>query len=81
MKVYVLTYEVNAYDQEGEYFAHVFKDCPSVEELLPVLIEHGYIENHWTDDYKKEVATHVLEGRGRKRDEFKWFWLNEVNLK
>lgn len=79
--VWVLTYEVNAYDQEGAYFAEVFKERPSAEALTLVLIDHNYIEKYWTKEYQNEVAQRIISGVGRKSDEHRWFTLEEVNLK
>jgi len=34
MKIYILTREINAYDQDGEYFVAAFRDKPTSDELL-----------------------------------------------
>lgn len=45
MEVWVLTYEVNDYDQHGEYFLAVFKEKPTLEELMSFDIPEDYAQS------------------------------------
>ena len=65
---WVLTFECNDYDQHGEYFEAVFKNKPSVQQL----IDQGVAES--------EVEL-TLQGGGRREDEGLWYNLKEVKLK
>ena len=42
MEVWVLTEEVNDYNQYGEYFLAVFKEKPTLEELMSFDIPEDY---------------------------------------
>lgn len=64
MKVWILTYEVNAYDQYGEYFQAVFANKPTHEQLT----KHG-VPQH--------ALRHVLNGGGRIKFEDEW-WILEL---
>lgn len=67
--VWVLTMEVNAYDQEGEYFLAVWGHRPSLEELEQHIIGSGYAE-------------HLLETGGGRRSQShdQWYWLRENTI-
>lgn len=69
-KVFVLTYEVNEYDQQGEYFVAVFNERPGISELKRLL--------ETEDD---ELAYHVQTGGGRQGYEYKWRNLQEEELR
>ena len=47
MKVWVLTWEVNDYDQYGEYFKSCFKEKPTPEQLASIT---GESEGYWRDN-------------------------------
>ncbi len=65
MNMYVLTREINAYDQDGVYFENVWDHKPSVRELSAFV--------------PKEKALFLLEtGGGRVDLENEWFYLTEV---
>ena len=64
MKVFVLTFEHNDYDQHGEYFFAVFANKPTREQLLACQISEADVE-------------HVLSGGGRQGIEDLWFNLRE----
>lgn len=68
--MWVLTCEVNAYYQEGEYFVAAFMDKPSKDSLRDVL--------KWYGDATDPLLDHVLAGGGRIDSENLWFFLNEV---
>ena len=63
--VWILTREINEYDQDGEYFVTVFKDKPTESDLFA---------NGVPD---KETAKHVLDGGGRIGIENTWWHLRE----
>lgn len=65
--VWILTKEINQYDQEGEYFVAVFKDKPHHTQLT----SHGVPQNR---------LRHVLNGGGRVDAEYEWFFLREESL-
>ena len=67
MKVWVLTREINEYNQDGEYFVAVFANEPMYTHLL----ECGVPFNR---------LGHVLNGGGRIGDENEWFYLREYNI-
>lgn len=58
--VWILTMEVNAYDQCGEYFVAVYKDKPTHQQLSE-------------QDVPTNRLRHVLDGGGRKDDEDTWY--------
>ncbi len=70
MKVWILTKEINDYNQEGEYFIEVYAQKPTLDQLREVV--HFSIEN----DYK-----HLLQGGGQRGCEYEWYCLNEVEVK
>jgi len=65
MKLFVITYEVNDYDQYGEYFVMAFAKRPALEDLKSLEV----------DDRTK---THILAGGGRRGIEREWYTLCEV---
>ena len=65
MTVWILTREVNDYDQEGEYFLAAFHgEKPSVESLRGVGVP-------------RKACAHVRRKGGRVKDENEWFFLRE----
>lgn len=73
-KVWVLTYEVNDYDQHGEYFLAVFEKKPTYEQVVDFL----------SDNYRnvgtlvKAVFRLVDSGGGRIHNEDTWYHLRAV---
>lgn len=65
MKVWVLTYEVNEYDQEGDYFLGVFADKPTKEQMIGA----GVIFD------RDQTYEHILSGGGRVNIENRWYLL------
>jgi shikimate kinase len=64
--IYVLTREINQYDQDGEYFVHAWNYKPTTEDI----IQHVG---------SSIVATHVAStGGGRIMHEEEWYHLREV---
>lgn len=45
MEVWVLTEEVNDYNQYGEYFLAVFREKPTLEELMSFDIPEDYAQS------------------------------------
>lgn len=64
MKVWILTREINMYDQAGEYFVAVFANKPTHHQLT----EYGVATNR---------LRHTLNGGGRVEYEDEWFILTE----
>lgn len=65
--VFVLTREINEYDQEGSYFVAVFGTKPTRKQLEKVNVPPQFVD-------------HVLRGGGRIDIEDEWFYLEEYNL-
>lgn len=66
---WVLTEEHNLYDQQGEYFVDVFREKPTLQQLINVV---GCAEDY---------AAHILSGGGRVYPEDQWYFLREVEMK
>lgn len=77
-KVWVLTREINQYDQDGEYFVCVFAEKPSTQKLAEVMQK----QDHGATDVMEAVAflEHLRAGGGRRKYEDTWFHLKEVEL-
>lgn len=67
--VWILTREVNGYDQEGEYFEGVFKDKPSFDYLSQLLHTNN-----------RSLINHILNGGGRMNKEDMWYYLREYDI-
>lgn len=67
MKVWILTMELNRYEQYGEYFIKAYKNKPTREQLL--VAEDSINENN---------VDWILAGGGRENIEDIWFKLNEI---
>jgi len=63
--VFVLTMEVNDYEQIGPCFVAVFFEKPTLEQLF----DKGIPRNE---------CQHVLEGGGRLSDNDTWWYLEEI---
>jgi hypothetical protein len=70
MKAWILTREINEYDQDGEYFVAVFRSKPSHEILEDILNIDPY--------YGKKLIEHILAGGGRRDNEHEWYHLRHV---
>ena len=68
MKVWILTYEVNDYDQCGEYFIEAYAERPTFAQLI-------------AEDVPQNRIRHVMNGGGRVGYEETWFFLKERELK
>lgn len=67
MKIFVLTREINQYDQDGEYFVEVYASKPSYQQLIEVGVPRNRIR-------------HVMNGGGRVGTEDQWFFLREKEV-
>lgn len=81
-KVWVLTREINEYDQHGEYFSAVFKERPTLEVLA------NYFKDKAGDElFPRNVMDavafleHLRAGGGRRGSEDIWFHLKEQVLR
>jgi hypothetical protein len=63
--IWVLTEEYNDYDQHGQYFVAAWKDKPSITQLMKV------------EGVSESDAKHILQGGGRRGDEYQWYSLLE----
>lgn len=68
--VWVLTREINQYDQDGEYFVDVFAEKPTRDQI------QGLCDIVNNEDY----ISHVMNGGGRKEREDEWWNLREHSL-
>ena len=68
MDVWILTREVNEYEQQGEYFVAVFGGKPAHEELTALGVPRNRLR-------------HVLNGGGRVVHENEWFHLSSHTVK
>ena len=71
MKIYVLTREVNEYDQDGEYFVAAYQQLPTPQQL-------------WDVGVPQNRTRHVINGGGRIiKDSYydqEWWMLREYEL-
>lgn len=65
--IWILTREVNKYDQEGSYFVAAFLTKPTAAELRAVTWAHA------SDEY----IEHLLSGGGCLVDADEWHWLTQ----
>ena len=65
LEIYVLTREINEYDQDGAYFETLFFGKPTIDEIKKYTIN---------DD---DVAKHILNGGGRIKHENTWWYLKK----
>ena len=64
MSIWVLTREINQYDQDGEYFVDAWQEKPT----HVILTNLGVPQNR---------LRHVMNGGGRVGTEDEWFYLRE----
>lgn len=65
--MWIVTREVNAYDQEGEYFIAAYDHKPTFQELK-LLLPHK----------KDSVVGKLTRGGGREDSEYEWYYLFEI---
>lgn len=77
--IWVLTKEINAYDQEGAYFVAAFEGKPDYAQLANVLKTQAGIAHQ---NVMEGIAflDHLLKGGGRQGLEDTWFLLEQVEL-
>lgn len=66
MTVWILTREINQYDQDGEYFEYVFREKPSILKLKALY-----------PDLSDEYLLHIINKGGRANFEDTWYHLYE----
>ena len=64
MSIWILTREINEYDQDGEYFVDAWNEKPSHQLLTAAGVPQNRLR-------------HVLNGGGRVGFENQWFYLRE----
>lgn len=77
-KVWVLTYEINDYNQEGEYFLAAFDGKPTHKRLAEALTGARAMPGDIMDGIA--FLEHLLAGGGRRGVEDTWYNLSEVVL-
>lgn len=84
MKIWIVTYEINAYDQEGEYFHSAHKDKFDYDKALNFLHENGVLNKDYKyqdKNYINKCVEKFLTGGGRINTEHRWFNLREEVIK
>jgi len=78
--VYVLTFELNDYDQHGDYILTVFESLPTLQELSAWFSKHN--ETPRFRDMGEAVAffEHLRQGGGRQDREDMWYSLYFVSF-
>lgn len=76
--MWILTREVNAYDQEGEYFVAAFLHKPTYADLVEVFkqIDKDKVRARFEN---REFLEHLLRGGGRRDVEWEWYFLKEYS--
>ena len=72
-KVYVLTEDINDYNQHGEYFLGVFKDIPTLEEVNACGAYFGKI-------YKEQYKLLIKDGYLQNQPDYEFLFLRGVQL-
>lgn len=75
MKVWVLTREINEYDQDGAYFETVFAEKPTVKAIANYLTGKVHMGDVMA---ALALCEHIIAGGGRIGSESEWFNLEEV---
>lgn len=70
---WVLTRQINEYNQDGEYFEAVFAEKPDYDKLAKVLLSKGW-------DSKEMIDNLLNNGGGRQGREETWYNLREEDL-
>lgn len=76
---WVLTSEVNDYDQHGEYFCAAWADKPTVEQLA----DYFATTNSGPEGDIMEIVAyllHITNGGGRRKAEHEWWNLRYVEF-
>lgn len=71
--VWILTYELNEYGQDGDYYLAVFKEKPDWRDLERALMHHPWFTLPEDEEYRQALLAHILEGGGRRGTEWVWF--------
>lgn len=75
--VFVLTREINEYNQEGAYFVAAFAERPSVGALAEAMEGFNVPGNLMS---AIALLEHIRNGGGRQGSENEWFALGAVEL-
>lgn len=75
--VWILTREVNQYDQEGAYFVAAFKSKPTIQQLTEFGVDAWESCSGLT---LEEYIKHIHDGGGRVAVEQSWYNLEEFGL-
>ena len=72
-KVYVLTEEINDYNQHGEYFLGAFKNVPTFKEVNNCDAYFGKID-------KEQYKLLIKDGCLQNKPDYEFLYLREVEL-
>ena len=72
-KVYVLTEEINDYNQHGEYFLGAFKNVPTFKEVNNCDAYFGKID-------KEQYKSLIKDGCLQNKPDYEFLYLREVEL-
>jgi hypothetical protein len=74
--VWILTREINAYDQDGEYYVKAWINKPTEQDIKTIFTQEcGYY--YWDNGKISSLVQHVLSGGGRREYETEWYYLRE----
>jgi len=65
--MWVVTREINEYDQDGEYFVTAYKNKPNLQNLRKLLPNETDV-----------TILKLMNGGGRQDVEYEWFNLHEI---
>ena len=68
MEVYIITREINEYNQDGAYFEKAYKTFPTIDKLQEDL------------NIDIKTAKHIIKGGGRKSVEDEWYNLEILQI-
>ena len=78
--VWVVTKEYNCYDQYGAYFVKVYKEQPTHQQCLNLLLEENYMTKDQDKKHQDKMAALLMKGGGRYKWEDEWYNLFEEEL-
>lgn len=76
-EIWILTREINEYDQDGSYFVAWFEDIDNIQVVLDVISKYDkyYIKKPFSDEFIENLKN----GGGRLGGEYEWFYLRKMD--
>lgn len=71
--MWILTREINEYDQDGAYFEKAWVEKPTYTQLYNAIKKYYEV-----DKIGSSLMKHIMNGGGRLDVEHTWFFLSEV---